>query len=398
MEKIDCLSCGSSGLKIFYEQRGVAVDSCRLLGSKKEAQEFPKGDISLGFCPKCGFISNTALDPVLLDQSSAYEETQTFSPYFRGFLTKLAESLIEKYDIHGKSILEIGCGKGDFLEIICRLGRNKGIGFDANIERNQIRQRENKQIRFVKDKFSEKFKHLVGDVVICRHILEHTHFVRKFLASLREALTGSSDVIVIFEVPDMKRILRETAFWDIYYEHCSYFNFGALARLFRSVGFRVLDIGLCFHEQYILIECCPGYDEGKIFDIEQKPEETFREILNFQKNHEMNLSEWQGRLCDLIEKNKRVVLWGSGSKAAAFLKPLDLTLQIEYVVNINPNQRDKYVAGTGQMIVPPAFLKKYKPHLVVNLNSIYEKEISKMLNNLGVETRLVSVGQNKYVS
>ena len=29
---------------------------------------------------------------------------------------------------------------------------------------------------------------------------------------------------MFFQVPDMSRVLRDLAFWDIYYEHCSYFT------------------------------------------------------------------------------------------------------------------------------------------------------------------------------
>ena len=37
-----------------------------------------------------------------------------------------------------------------------------------------------------------------------------------------------------FELPDSRRVFDEVAFWDIYYEHCSYFTPGSLARLFRE--------------------------------------------------------------------------------------------------------------------------------------------------------------------
>ena len=43
--------------------------------------------------------------------------------------------------------------------------------------------------------------------------------------------------MVFFELPDTERVLTEAAFWDIYYEHCSYFTPGSLARLFRRTGF-----------------------------------------------------------------------------------------------------------------------------------------------------------------
>ena len=40
----------------------------------------------------------------------------------------------------------------------------------------------------------------------------------------------------------MRRVLEEGAFWDIYYEHCSYFTLGSHARLFRRAGLDVTDL------------------------------------------------------------------------------------------------------------------------------------------------------------
>ena len=75
-------------------------------------------------------------------------------------------------------------------------------------------------------------------LVVCRHTLEHIHDVNRFLSMLSEALRRHApDAALYVEVPDTARILRETAFWDVYYEHCSYFTPGSLARALRGAGF-----------------------------------------------------------------------------------------------------------------------------------------------------------------
>ena len=56
---------------------------------------------------------------------------------------------------------------------------------------------------------------------------------------VRGSIGDRPQVTVFFELPDMERVLVEQAFWDIYYEHCSYFTLGSLARLFRRTGFDV---------------------------------------------------------------------------------------------------------------------------------------------------------------
>jgi len=68
------------------------------------------------------------------------EETQGFSPFFRAWHEGLAQRLIDRYSLRAKKIIEIGCGKGEFLALLCDLGHNRGIGFDPAYvpERNRL--------------------------------------------------------------------------------------------------------------------------------------------------------------------------------------------------------------------------------------------------------------------
>jgi hypothetical protein len=75
---------------------------------------------------------------------------------------------------------------------------------------------------------------------------------------IRRSLDCRPDTVVLFELPDVLRALRECAFWDVYDEHCSYFTPGSLARLFRASGFEVLVVELDYDDQYILVEAVPG--------------------------------------------------------------------------------------------------------------------------------------------
>ena len=83
-------------------------------------------------------------------------------------------------------------------------------------------------------------------------------------------------------------------------------------------------------------------------------------------------------------EGKKVVLWGSGSKAVSFLSALDVNNEIEYVVDINPNRQNTYLAMTGQQIVSPMFLIDYKPDVVIVSNEIYREEIYRDLLKLNI--------------
>ena len=90
-----CPACAPAGLELFHAQDGVPTNSCLLVDDEDEALRFPTGSLRLGFCPRCGFIANTAFDPSRAEYSERYEETQAFSPHFREFARDLAGGLGE---------------------------------------------------------------------------------------------------------------------------------------------------------------------------------------------------------------------------------------------------------------------------------------------------------------
>ena len=110
-----CPNCQTAGMDVFYEADDIPVHSCMMLEHREQALAFPTRDLALGFCTACGFVSNVLFDASVQQYAVGYEEQQSFSPRFRRFQSEMIAGLIERYDLRGKDIVEIGCGKGDFL-------------------------------------------------------------------------------------------------------------------------------------------------------------------------------------------------------------------------------------------------------------------------------------------
>lgn len=386
-----CPGCHSRRVSVFYEIRDVPVNSVLLLSSRQEALDFPRGDISLGFCQSCGFIYNLAFDPGLLEYSDRYEATQSFSPAFNAFHRSLAERLVDRYDLRNKEIIEIGCGQGEFLALLCEIGGNRGMGFDPVYNDWRSDRVLSESITFVKDFYSEKYAHVHADFVCCKMTLEHIPDTAEFVGMVGRILQDKPDTIVFFQVPDVVRILRETAFWDIYYEHCSYFSLGSLARLFRQTGFDVIDLEKDYDDQYLMITARPGTGKNESQENENDLLSLKQDVANFVKDYQFGLDTWQKRFEIFFQAGKRIVVWGASSKAVAFLTSLQITNEIEYAVDINPRKAGTYIAGTGHKIISPEFLREYKPDFVIIMNPIYNKEIEFMLNDLGVNAKLLTV-------
>ncbi len=387
-----CQCCGSKSINIFYEIESVPTNSCILLSSGDEAIGYPKGKISLGACEKCGFISNIAHNPELVEYSYRYEETQGFSPTFNNFHRKLATCLIDRYNLHDKNIIEIGCGKGEFLSLLCELGGNRGVGFDPAYDSDRELGKTKDRLTFIKDFYSEKYSHHIGDFIVCKMTLEHIHSPFDFVTRLRRLIGDRSDTIVFFQVPDITRILHDCAFEDFYYEHCSYFSAGSLARLFRKCGFNLLNLTTAYNEQYLMIEAKPANGMvNKQLPQEDDMEILMQEVRAFSKEYKCKLDTWRCKLQKIRDTGKHAVLWGSGSKGVAFLTLLKIRDEIEYVVDINPHKHGFYMAGTGQSIVSPDFLITYRPDIVIVMNSIYRDEIQQELQKMGLCPEIIII-------
>ncbi|MEM7795033.1 MAG: class I SAM-dependent methyltransferase [Cyanobacteria bacterium P01_C01_bin.118] len=387
-----CPSCGHSELSLFYEVHNVPVHSCLMLSTQEEALNFPCDNVQLGFCDRCGFITNVVFDSKWSAYAPNYEDQQSFSPTFNQFALDLANHLIDKYDLHNKDLIEIGCSKGDFLLLLCELGNNRGVGIDPSVLPGRVATKAAHRVQFIQDYYSEQHAQYVGEFICCRHTLEHIQPTAEFLNTVRNSIGDRNDTIVFFEVPDTMRVLDDLAFEDIYYEHCSYFTPGSLARLFRACGFEIIDLYRAYDDQYLLIEAKPtAILANQLHPLEETLEDLVNSIQTFTANIQHKLDHWKQILETFQTLNKRVVVWGSGSKCVSFLTTLNTVNFIQYVVDINPHRQGKFIPGVGKEIMAPEFLKTYQPDCVVVMNSIYLNEIRKTLNDLGVTTELMAV-------
>lgn len=392
IQKLDtaCPGCAACEMRVFYSFDGAPVHSVLLMPTREEALAYQRGSIRLGFCERCGFIANTAYDPALQEYSGKCEETQGFSETFNAFSGALAAELVERHSLKGKRVIEIGCGKGEFLSMICEMGPNSGTGFDPAYVPGRLE--TTADVRFINDFFSDKYAGVKADFVICKMTLEHIGATGAFLSSLRRSLEDSPQAVLFFQVPDVTRVLRELAFWDIYYEHCSYFSPGSLARLFRANGFDVTSIRKDYGGQYIMLEARPSSAVAIKALPEEDDLETVKGLVDyFTWNIGEKISLWRNRLREFERSGQKTVIWGSGSKGVAFLTTLGVKSETAFAVDINPYRSGTFMTGTGHKIISPQALIEARPDAVIIMNPVYTMEIERELKRLGISAEVLTV-------
>ncbi len=394
--KTVCPVCASESTELLLEMRNVPVLCNRLCQDVDSALQAPTGDIDFTFCRDCGHAFNSRFDPSVIAYDENYETSLHYSPHFREFVGALAERLIASYGLREKTVVEIGCGQGEFLIEICQRGGNRGYGFDQSFDPKRTKTPE--FVTFSTANFGEDHAHLPTDLLCCRHVLEHIPKPDEFLQMIQKALSQRTDAKLYIEVPNGLFTLRDLGIWDLIYEHCSYYWAGSLMDLMAKSDFGVLRVATCYDGQFLSIDldCSKHNDTHTPFDMAQP--ETLADVTRMARSFGDRFREkkqhWMEERQRLAHKNQRAVIWGAGSKGVTFLNLTqgDTTLEhLGYAVDISPRKHGKFIPGTGQKIVPPSALSDIQPDVIFLMNATYGDEIRNELKALGISSTLLVV-------
>jgi len=402
--QVACPVCGSRDLSELARIPGVPVFCNVLARSRTEALSAARGNIRLLHCLRCTHSFNVEFDPAKTEYTGAYENSLHFSPRFNRYAESLARRLIETHDVKDKDVVEVGCGDGRFLDIICRMGGNRGLGFDRAHRRSEEGAPGAAELSSrveVRDQYlTPEHPGVPVDLLVCRHVLEHLQDPAGFMEGLGRWLGSGSRAVLYLEVPNVRYTLEEGGIWDLIYEHPSYFSRESLARLLRRSGFSVLDSGEDFGGQYLFATArlASAPETGKRspgpgvtpqgFGVRSPGPDASApggSVGMFSGFLQETVERWKELLAESARRGEQLALWGAGSKGVTFLNLLNPGSTMAWVVDLSPRKQGRFVPGTGHRVVAPEALVQKDPRAVVVMNGQYEEEIVEHLRTLDIQ-------------
>ena len=287
-------------------------------------------------------------------------------------------------------MVDIGCGDGHFLELLCQKGSNQGLGIDPSASPESTLRAVSDAVEIVSSTLAAFDGQIQTSLICCRHVLEHVVNPRDFLQEIKSALVPGSDPVFYFEVPNVRHTLDGIAIWDLIYEHCSYYSEESLSYLFEAEGFEIVNISESYGGQFLSLEARlrPDGESGRSWN-RSSDRSMAATVAGFGVRFAEKVESWKRLIDRQREAQKKTVIWGAGSKGVTVLNMLGIHDVIDLVVDLNPKKHGKYIPGTGQQVVSPEFLNSYQPDTVLVMNELYSDEISQQLKEMGLSAEVL---------
>jgi 2-polyprenyl-3-methyl-5-hydroxy-6-metoxy-1,4-benzoquinol methylase len=314
-------------------------------------------------CDNCGHISNSSPSRFTTSYSDQrYVVKKSVSSTMSANLKNIIKFMTPSENLVGFKILEIGSGSGE----VATWFANQGVTIDTVDP--AVAGYENSNITHYQQNFDDTFD--TGkkyDLVIARHIIEHTEDPTMFLRLCYSMLNETGTIYL--EVPDLSNTLTTLRIVDFFNDHIQYFTKHSLATLAHNNGLQEIKTASWLNDAHM------GMLLGKRhWSIEvslEAAEEKFKKVMA------------------KLEDANCIAIYGAGAHACTFASQLrpDIAAKVKYVFDKSTDKQGRYIPGIAVPITSPA---NNEQDLIVNTSSLYVNEVEKYLvDELGYTCTIV---------
>ena len=333
---------------------GGKVDLLVDLGPQPPSNRFERADgrvaerhrLAVGQCPACGLMQ--LIDPMPPSMAKSRFEWLTYNEP-EGHLDDLVARLRTLRDLGPASrIIGVTYKDDTTLARFNRLGYANTYRYDmasdldlrdscAGLESIQEAMTAQRAARLAE-------KHGPADLLIVRHILEHAHQPRAFLAALRALVKPGG--YLVFEVPDCTKFVAACDYSFLWEEHITYFAAPSLTAFFNAAN-------TALHAVHVY----PYPLEDSLIGVVRNAPATKAaashspaELLAAGRGFANGYSESGERLRRLFSgwqrSGKRVAVFGAGHLAAKFINFFQLAGMVDSVIDDNARKRELLMPGS----------------------------------------------------
>lgn len=314
-------------------------------------------DLEVCQCSGCGLVQ-LSNHPV-----PYYKEViraAAFSEEMKGFRLKQFGDFVQKYSLRGKKVLEVGCGRGEFLSLMQQCGADTyGLEHSEESVTHDVRNGLKVQRGFVENG-AARVDGAPFDAFFILNFLEHLPDPNSTLKGICNNLADGA--VGLVEVPNFDMILQKNLFSEFMSDHLLYFTKETLNTTLRLNGFEIIDTNEVWHE-YIISAV-----------VKKREKLDISHFYKYQAQLKNEIEEYINRY-----ENKKVAIWGAGHQALAVISLMDIAGKIRYVVDSAPFKQGKYTPVTHLPIVSPDTLDSDPVDAVIVMAASYSDEVARLI-------------------
>ncbi len=351
--------------------------NCRVCNSKlelllkydnmpKAAQNFPNADdlndecgedLRVCECVSCGLVQ---LDNEPVPYYKEVIRASAFSEEMRQFRSNQFKEFVKKYSLKNKKVIEIGCGKGEFVSLMRDAGTNAyGIEYSPESVEECRKSGLNVTKHYIEDS-KERLPNSPYDCFFIMNFFEHLPDPNSVLRALHNSL--SDDGLGLIEVPNFDMIIRNNLFSEFISDHLFYFSKDTLRLTLERNGFEIVECEEVWHD-YIISAVVRKRKRTSLKTFQDQQVKIKNEIHKFIDNY----------------GSKKIAVYGAGHQALAIMSLTNMGNRVKYVVDDAPFKQNKYTPATHVPIVPESRLEEDPVDAIIVMAASYSDEVARKL-------------------
>lgn len=350
-----CLACGS---KLFDKPLLILNNmpaSAQDIPTFNELEKDKGVTLNLCQCSGCGLVQFDC-EPV-----AYYKEVIRSG----GFTTTMVElrrrqysHLIKDYHLEGKKILEVGCGRGEFLSVLKEFPV-EAFGIEQKSDLVEIA-RENGLA--VVQSFAENEETIIENgpfhAFLSFNFLEHQPDPNGMLRAIYNNLEDNG--VGLITVPSFEYIMEHDGFYELIRDHLAYYTFDTLRQLVERNGFSVLEEEMINRDTLAII-------------VRKKARAELKQLVDSFGIINKEVNDY---IDALSLANKKAAIWGASHQGFTLAATTNLSSKVEYIIDSAPFKQGKYAPTSHIPIVAPLYYETHPVDAIIIVAPGYTEEIA----------------------
>ena len=362
-----CIACGRILPETSLFELTSAPASAQDIPDAKEVQNDEGVTLHLRQCSGCGLVQFDC-EPVAYyrDVIRAGGGSSTM----RELRASQYRHLIETYHLEGKTFLEAGCGRGEFLKFLQEFSVEI-YGMEHKADLVETARKEGLRVwREFPEREDQRFGHSPEasmlpesgwsvpekpfDVFLSFNFLEHQPRPDIMLKAIWNNL--AEDGMGLVTVPSLEYILEKGSYYELIRDHIAYYTFDTLRALLNHCGFEVLEEEMINRDTLSMIvrkTAMPETDADAGAEGVGAMTADASIIAPLTEGYEIVTAEVRALTDRLAREGKRLAMWGASHQGFTLASTSELGKHLAYIIDSAPFKQGRFAPASHVPIMAP---------------------------------------------